>query len=79
MMTDYKPIDCGLYSEYEVAILHHRRLRLSWRDSKENVHIEVFTPKDLRTCQGEEFLVVTSQDGRQQEIRLDRILNSKPA
>jgi Rho-binding antiterminator len=79
MMTDYKPIDCGLYSEYEVAILHRDRLRLSWRDSKENVHIEVFTPNDLRTHQGEEFLVVIGQDGRQQEIRLDRILHSKPA
>ncbi|NNG12116.1 MAG: transcriptional antiterminator, Rof [Halobacteria archaeon] len=79
MMTDYKPIDCGLYSEYEVAILHRNRLRLSWRDSKENIHIEVFTPNDLRTRKGEEFLVVTGQDGGQQEIRLDRILHSKPA
>jgi len=79
MMTDYKPIDCGLYSEYEVAILHHSRLQLSWRDSSENVHIEVLTPIDLRTCRGEEFLVVTGTDGRQQEIRLDRILHCKPA
>ena len=22
MMTDYTPIDCGLYSEYELAVLH---------------------------------------------------------
>ena len=79
MMTDYKPIDCGLYSEYEVAILLRSRLRLSWRDSKENVHIEGLTPNDLRTRKGEEFLVVTGQDGGQQEIRLDRILHSKPA
>ncbi len=79
MMTDYKPIDCGLYSEYEVAILHHHRLRLSWRDRSETVHIEVVTPNDLRTRKGEEFLVVTGQDGRQQEIRLDRILDRKPA
>lgn len=79
MMTDYKPIDCGLYSEYEVAILHHSRLQLSWRDSSENVHIEVLTPNDLRTSRGEEFLVVTGKDGRQQEIRLDRILHCKSA
>jgi Rho-binding antiterminator len=78
-MTDYKPIDCGLYSEYEVAILHHSRLQLSWRDSSENVHIEVLTPNDLRTSRGEEFLVVTGKDGRQQEIRLDRILHCKSA
>ena len=79
MMSDYKPIDCGLYSEYEVAILHRSRLRLSWRDSSETVHIEVITPRDLRTRQGEEFLVVSGQDGRQQEIRLDHILHCKPA
>lgn len=79
MMTDYKPIDCGLYSEYEVAILHRSRLRLSWRDGDETVHIEVITPNDLRTCRGEEFLVVTGQDGSQQEIRLDRILHCMPA
>jgi Rho-binding antiterminator len=79
MMTDYKPIDCGLYSEYEVAILHHSRLRLSWRDCTETVHIELVTPNDLRTRRGEEFLVVTGQHGGQQEIRLDRILHCKPA
>lgn len=79
MMTDYKPIDCGLYSEYEVAILHRSRLRLSWRDGEENVHIAVLTPDDLRTRRGEEFLLATGTDGRQQEIRLDRILNCKPA
>jgi len=79
MMSDYKPIDCGLYSEYEVAILHRSKLRLSWRDSPETVRIEVVTPNDLRTRHGEEFLLVSGQDGRQQEIRLDHILHCKPA
>jgi Rho-binding antiterminator len=78
-MTDYTPIDCGLYSEYEVAILHRSRLRLSWRDSAENVHIAVLTPDDLCTRRGEEFLVATDTDGGQLEIRLDRILDCKPA
>jgi Rho-binding antiterminator len=79
MMSDYKPIDCGLYSEYEVAMLHRSKLRLSWRDSSKTVHMEVVTPRDLRTRHGEEFLVVSGQDGRQQEIRLDHILHCKPA
>ncbi len=79
MMSDYKPIDCGLYSEYEVAILHRSKMRLSWRDSAKTVHMEVVTPNDLRTRHGEEFLVVSGQDGRQQEIRLDHILHCKPA
>jgi Rho-binding antiterminator len=72
--TDYVPVDCGLYSEYELAIMHRDRLRLSWRDSAGNAHIGVVTPTDLRTRNGAEFMIVTAQDGAKLEIRLDRIL-----
>lgn len=72
--TDYVPVDCGLYSEYELAIMHRDRLRLSWRDATGNAHIGVVTPTDLRTREGQEFMVVTEQDGATLEIRLDRIL-----
>ncbi|RTZ61283.1 MAG: transcriptional antiterminator, Rof, partial [Gammaproteobacteria bacterium] len=30
-MTDYQPIDCGIHSEYEVAILRGKPIRLRWR------------------------------------------------
>ncbi|HYQ73339.1 MAG TPA: Rho-binding antiterminator [Gammaproteobacteria bacterium] len=72
--TDYTPIDCGLYSEYEVVIMHHERLRLSWRDARGDVHIGIVTPIDLRTRNGAEFLVVREQDGETRSIRLDRIV-----
>jgi Rho-binding antiterminator len=72
--TDYVPVDCGLYSEYELAIMHRDRLRLSWRDPAGNAHIGVVTPTDLRTRNGAEFMLVTEQDGAKLEIRLDRIL-----
>lgn len=71
--TDYIPIDCGLYSEYELAIMHRNRLRLSWRDPENNVHIGIVTPTDLRTRNGAEFMIVTGQDGENFAIRLDRI------
>jgi len=71
---DYVPIDCGLYSEYELAIMHRDRLRLSWRDSSGNVHIGIVTPTDLRTRSGAEFMIATEQDGATLEIRLDRIM-----
>ena len=75
--TDYKPIDCSLYSEYELAIMHGTRLQLSWRDAVGTSRIEVLVPVDLRTRQGEEFLVAIDSLGAEREIRLDRILGSK--
>ena len=72
--TDYIPIDCGLYSEYELVIMHHERLRLSWRDARGDVHIGIVTPVDLRTRDGAEFLIVSDRDGETHVIRLDRIV-----
>ena len=75
--TDYRPIDCSLYSEYELAIMHGERLRISWRDTEGPPRIEVLIPVDLRTRQGEEFLVAKDDNGLEREIRLDRILHSQ--
>ena len=75
--TDYKPIDCSLYSEYELAIMQGTRLQLSWRDAVGTSRIEVLVPVDLRTRQGEEFLVTIDHTGFEREIRLDRIRGSK--
>ena len=72
-MTDYTPIDCGQYSEYELAIMHRQRLRISWQEPGGQPHIEVFTPVQLVTRNHEEFLVVLGRDGRQLELRLDHI------
>ena len=76
-MTDYEPIDCGLYSAYEVAILQRKRLRISWRDAAGQPHIDVVAPKDLRTLHHEEFLVVENQAGLTLELRLDFITNAE--
>ena len=75
--TDYRPIDCSLYSEYELAVMHGKRLRICWRDAQGSPRIEVLIPIDLRTRQGEEFLVVKDHNGFEREIRLDRILGNK--
>jgi len=76
-MTDYTPVDCGQYSEYEVAILRHRRLRISWRDAGGHTCIDVFTPLDLVTRDHAEFLAVARSDGERLELRLDRIRHSE--
>ncbi len=76
-MTDYVPISCALYDVYEHAILHRRRLRLSWQD-RDTVHCEAVTPLDLETRTGEEFLHARTADGSVHALRLDRILRAEP-
>jgi Rho-binding antiterminator len=77
-MTDYTPVDCGLYSEYELAILRRRRLRIYWHEADGQAHIDVLMPVDLRTRRGEEFLVLERGDGESTELRLDRIARVEP-
>jgi Rho-binding antiterminator len=72
-MTDYEPVDCGVYSGYELAILRRRRLRLIWRDDQGLTRIDAVRPLDLETRSGEEFLVIEDSGGRRRHIRLDRI------
>ena len=73
-MSDYQPIDCGLHSEYELAIMHRTPLTLSWHGVDGLDHLETLLPKDLETCRGEEFLVLLNAAGEQLKVRLDRIL-----
>jgi len=73
-MTDYTPVDCGLHSEYELAIMHRDKLKLTWSDADGETCIDTITPTDLRTRNSEEFLVVSGADGMEFEIRLDRIM-----
>ena len=73
-MTDYQPIACGLYSQYELAILHRTPLTLSWRGLDGLDHLQTLLPEDLQTCNGEEFLVARNGAGEQFRLRLDRIV-----
>lgn len=72
-MTDYVPIDCALHSDYELAIMRRRQLRLTWHDDDGITHIKTVTPTDLRTQNHEEFMDVTDTQGNDYSIRLDRI------
>lgn len=77
-MTDYTPIDCALYSEYELAIVQRKRLRISWTDPNGQTCIEVFTPLDLLTRDHAEYLIASRVDEQRIELRLDRIIRSEP-
>ena len=72
---DYTPIACGLYSEYEVAILHRQPLHLHWHDDKGLDHVECVVPKDLQIRNHCEYLIAENSEGATREIRLDRILS----
>ncbi len=72
-MTDYRPIDCKTYGEYELAIVRRQRLRVRWQDASGLPHVETLVPLDLETCEGEEFLHAQNANGERLRLRLDRI------
>ena len=74
-MTDYTPVNCGLHSEYELAVMHQERLRLTWRDIDGQLRTETDLPKDLLSRHHEEFLVVSREGCKGEKIRLDHILH----
>jgi Rho-binding antiterminator len=76
-MSDYTPIDCDRYSEYELAIMRKWKLRIGWRDAHGLSHIEVLRPCDLRTRNGEEFLIAETLACERLEIRLDQITEAR--
>jgi Rho-binding antiterminator len=77
-MPDYRPIACDLYSEYELAILQRRRLRLTW-NADNVVHTRVVRPLDLKTENKQEFLLCETDTGEPLRIRLDQVRNMELA
>jgi Rho-binding antiterminator len=78
-MSDYRPIDCSVYDQYELAIMRRRRLMLGWRDEAGLTRLDRVSPVDLRTRDGEEFLVFVNSAGEELAVRLDRILEFRDA
>ena len=76
--TDYRPIACDLHSEYELAIVQRRKLRLTWIEDNVTYNQAVL-PTDLQTINHEEFLACRLESGEQHRIRLDRIRSWTPA
>ncbi|OOG25985.1 transcriptional antiterminator, Rof [Thioalkalivibrio denitrificans] len=77
MKREYTPIPCALYSEYELAILRRRTLRVRWKDRYGMDRVETLKPVDLRTRRHAEFMIARNQLGQQRVLRLDRIINTK--
>lgn len=77
-MSGYTPIDCELYSNFELAIIRRQRLRIAWRTSDGTFHLTTLLPCDLQTRKHAEYLVARNNDGTTRELRLDRIIRVEP-
>ncbi len=75
---EYRPIDCHRYSQLEVSILRHWRLRMRWEDRDGVTHVETLVPLDLRTERHAEFLIARRDNGEELRIRLDRLREIEP-
>lgn len=69
----YTPIECGLHSEYELAIMHKSRIKINWKEPDNSLHTETATPIDLIVKEKQEFLKIKTIDDVIHEIRLDKI------
>ena len=75
----YHPVECGLHSQYELAIMHRVMLQLVWSDAQNQQHVGNILPLDLITREHSEFLIGQSNDGEIHHIRLDLIHRSNVA
>jgi Rho-binding antiterminator len=78
MNKHYTPIECGRYSELELAIMHKHFLKVSFLGCGGLMHIETLRPVDLRTRKKGEYLIAVSLGGIHRVLRLDRIHRFEP-
>ncbi len=73
MLQPYEPIACALHDEYEIAIMHKRKLSIKWLDNN-TVFTGIVLPVDILVRNGEEFLVASLlSESKDVCIRLDKI------
>ncbi|MHB8346279.1 MAG: Rho-binding antiterminator [Acidiferrobacterales bacterium] len=70
--TDYRPISCASHDVFELAILRHAQLHLTWVEDN-ILHTQIVTPLDIETANHEEFLLAQLASGQTLRLRLDRI------
>jgi len=77
MNTDndiYIPIDCGLHSQYELAIIQCSCHQILWKDKHNVRHCANGYANALFIKDKQEFLTVRFVDDTTHTIRLDKIL-----
>ncbi len=74
----YEPIECGLHSEYELAIMHQVKVMLSWQEMDKPTQTEEVEPIDMIVRDKQEFIKVRTNNNKDIEVRLDNIVAFKP-
>ncbi len=74
----YSPVACAFHESLEFAVLRRQRLDLDWK-AEGGEFSERVLPVDVATRDGAEWLTVVRIDGRQERIRLDRIVAARVA
>ena len=73
--TPYQPISCELHSLYELAIMHKKKLCLTWCKEGDVVTEINIIPVDIQTKNKAEYLIVkTPELNNLLSIRLDYII-----
>ena len=72
-MSDYKPVSCGLHSEYELLAMHRTRVRLSYLSGAESVQTVEGQVMDVVTREKAEYLVLEIDRAEIVSVRLDKI------
>jgi len=70
--TNYQPIDCNFYDNFEAAIVQRRSVKIEYRGVEKEVVLRVETRLlDLKTKQTEEYVQFRNGDW----LRLDRVVS----
>ena len=72
-MSPYKPVSCGLHSEYELLAMHRSRVRLSCISEEGVAQTVEGQVLDVVTRNKAEYLVLEIDGMEVKSIRLDRI------
>jgi inorganic pyrophosphatase len=78
-MTDYTPIACSRYDDFELAIMHREWLRLGLDANDADLRELVVLPLDIGVADGAEWLTGRDEQGLTHRLRLDRIAILGPA
>ncbi len=70
--SDYRPISCASHDVFELAVLRHAQLHLTWVEDN-MLHDQIVTPLDIETANREEFLIAQLTTGQTLRLRLDWI------
>ena len=73
MDETYRPVACGLHSEYELLAMHGSKILLhASNDQGTALHLQCRV-RDLSTMHGAEYLIVSDDENKLHEFRLDKI------